>query len=92
MLTYKVYLDVHCKRVYKARYCMSAMQWRDDGVRGAVVPAPSSATSEGTCSPPPTLPYSPPALLYLHSPRTVCTALHLPALVQQQLEAQEGER
>ena len=69
---------------------MSAMQWRDDGVRGGGG-AGTTATSEGTCSPTPTLPYSPPALLYLHSPRTVCTALHLPALVQQR-EAQEGER
>ena len=67
---------------------MSAMQWKDDGVRAGG--GAGNATSEGTCSPTPTLPYSPPALLYLHSPRTVCTALHLPALVQR--EAQEGER
>ena len=72
---------------------MSAMQWREDGVRAGGGAGTSTATSEGTCSPPtPTLPYSPPALLlYLHSPRTVCTALHLPALVQQEA-VQEGER
>ena len=90
MLMDKIYLDTSQEgRDYKARYCMSAMQWRDDGVRGGGG-AGTTATSEGTCSPTPTLPYSPPALLYLHSPRTVCTALHLPALVQR--EAQEGER